>query len=228
MAEAPAIDFAADLRVLKLAGALHKAVEAALKDPSASKLATLEAARADLREALVGDAPVERSFRSLSAVADWLKTQGYKVSTSSIYGHAKRGLIRPGADGRVSQSDAERYAERHLKRLDEVGGGDEEAARRRQLADAVKAEAQAKLFQAKAEQVEGNLIPRAQVEMDFAARAAVFRSDLLNLARTAPGDILQIVGGDSARAPELVAHLERTMEEIMDRYAQGSEFQVEL
>jgi hypothetical protein len=202
-------------------------VEAAIKDPTPGKVAALEAARADLREAMVGAAPSERSFRSLSAVADWLKGQGYKVSVSSIYGHAKRGLIRPGADGRVTQSDAERYAERHLKRLDDFGG-DEEAARRRQLADADKAEAQAKLFQAKAGQVEGNLLPRAQVEMDFAARAAIFRSDLLNFCRTCPGDVLQILGGDAGRAPELVAHLERTMEEIMDRYAKGSEFQAEI
>ena len=170
---------------------------------------------------------VEQSFPNLLAVVKYLQEQGYKVSKSTAYKHQQQGKIRAEADGSFSLESVQEYARRWLKPADGSDKVWDESGRLQRdklRAETKKIQAQARLAELKSQVMADSYMPRTQYEMDLAARAQLFKSDLTTFARGRAGDIIEVAGGDPGRAPELISWLLAEFEEFLGRYARESEF----
>lgn len=161
--------------------------------------------------------------RNAQELRRWLERQGFAVSKNTIYNHIGPGKIERKPEG-FDQRQALRYAENHLKRRDGSRGESRSSLqRRKQEAEIARIIAQTRLAELKAEIAEGKYLRREQVEADLAARARVLKADLLAFARLHIDDLVVMLRGDPARAPEVLAWFEERIEEWLHRYATAGE-----
>jgi len=172
----------------------------------------------------------EAFFKSLHAVVQYREQQGYKIKKSSIYNHQAAGKIRSTTDGHYLLADVEKYAQAHLKLSDGTPSGKQLLdAFQKEQADASLRErnARARLHELKAGALEGKLVPRAMLESELAARAAIFRADGESFFRGQAAAMTNIVSGDETKVPDLVAFCLDALEEWLSRYLQRDEFKVD-
>lgn len=226
--------FQSGLEALKQAQELQVSLQKALKDPdNPAKAQAVEAQLAALRariggeEASAGTYPAARTFKNLNQAAAWLREQGWKISDSTIYNHHTRNLINPRADGLYHEADLLRYAQNTLKRKDGAGSEKLEALQERKaLAEIERAEVQAAKMRLQQEILEGKYITKEQHEREMAARARLLKADVLNFGRLYVEDLIHLVGGDPAQAPEALAIFERQAEQWLNRYAVQGEIRL--
>ncbi len=219
--------FQSGLEALKQAQELQASLQKALKDPdNPAKAQAVEAQLAALRariggeDASAGTYPAARTFKNLNQAAAWLREQGWKISDSTIYNHHTRNLINPRADGLYHEADLLRYAQNTLKRKDGAGSEKLEALQERKaLAEIERAEVQAAKMRLQQEILEGKYITKEQHEREMAARARLLKADMQNFNRLYVEDLIHLVGGDPAQAPEALAFVERHTERWLNRYA---------
>jgi hypothetical protein len=174
--------------------------------------------QSDIEDAAAGD----ESFTSLAEVLRHLDKDGWKVSQTTIYKHKKRGLIRPNERGRYLRSVVDAYAARNLQRLDGTQPGSE-AEDEKRAAEIRKTKAQAEHWEIKSAVARGAYIPREQHEEDLAARAAVLRSDLLDMCRSRAPDLVNVVDGDPEKVSDLSEYMINMVLTFLDRYARQAE-----
>lgn len=221
---------------LRLASA--KAMEAMLKAPTSANIASYDKARKALEayeqeqaQGKAGDgngesAP-ERAFKNPRQVAAFLAGQGWKVSENTVYNHRTRGLLRSDAQGHFTENAVLRYANDHLKRKDGAGSEKLEALQERKvLAEIERVEAQASKMRLQQEILEGKYIPLEQYQRDLATRARLLKADMLGWVRLSMEEIIFMVGGDQAKAPEALALAERQVEDWLHRYASQGEIRL--
>lgn len=167
-------------------------------------------------------------FKDLQTVLAFLKSQGYRISRSTIYRHHEDGRIREVKEGGYPLKAVLRYA-KSLKK----GPGDSIPSpridilqERRLEAEARKLEAQAHHWQLKTETAKGTLVPRSELELALAIRASIFKSDLYNFAHGRAPAIVQLVNGHPDRISDLVQFLQDAFEEILDRYVSDASITV--
>lgn len=171
----------------------------------------------------------EKTLPHVMAVVDHLAAQGWKVKKSAVYNHRKEGKLHPQDDGSFRITDAERYAERYLKRKDGSESPKlENLQKKRLIAEISKTEAQAEHWANKAKASSGSFVPKEYHERDLARRAAVFRSDLETFARSEAPDIVNLFGGDAGKIPELVSWLLERFAGFLAAYAEEREFTIPL
>lgn len=197
------------------------------KDNTAKNIAAFNAAAKALEVAMRKKGqeppPVEQvpGFSSLEAVRRFLNGQGYVVSKSTIDRHKKEGKIRQ-QGGVFTEDAALRYAKAFLKDANTGKRGDVDTAdqqRRFLTARADKAEQEAALLRLKTLEQEGRYLPREKVQQDLAARAMMLRSGFKHLVQSSVGEWVHLVGGDPAKAPELLREVTGKIERMLSDYA---------
>jgi len=211
-----------------LASAHRRALAAVKKRASVENIKAVEAAERALsdyraRRAAAAGAP-ERRFKTLKEVLSYLKDEGWKVEKSKLY--ADKNKIDRQKDGSYLAADVDRYAKLCLSRLD---GSDETPV---DAAEKLKWEIEfnkqrAKKLELENEVEKGRWLLRSEVSQMFAARAALLK-DAVGPAFIHPrvADVIELVGGDQAKAPELIAWWLREVEKHMDQYSRPLEFAV--
>ncbi|NCC26112.1 MAG: hypothetical protein EOM25_13100, partial [Deltaproteobacteria bacterium] len=101
----------------------------------------------------------------------WLQAQGYSIQKTSVYNHARKGLLKLQQDGSILLRDLEHYAATHLEKLANKGPEDmdREVARRKAKADADRAEAEADRARVKADLAQGRVIDKGILVQTLAA-----------------------------------------------------------
>ena len=170
------------------------------------------------------------TFPNVLAVVEYLESRGWKVAQSAAYNHVKQGKLKKNAQGKFTKAAVDRYAGAWLK----LKGGPEDSreddqdalAREKLAAEARKAQAQAEHWEHKTAVERGQFVPQGEFERQLAARAVVFRSDLMNFCVGAASEICGLVEGDPERVPDLMEFLKGRMVLLLDRYAQDTEFDI--
>ena len=173
-----------------------------------------------------GTAPA--SFPNLLEVSKYLTAQGWKLSKSTLYNHRTAGRIAPGQDGKFSREAVDQYALANLKRTDGAPSTPETTELDRLQRESIEEElAHRRINRRRAElklqSEEQLLIPRDAIEKERAARAAVLRSDYDNFCYTQAPAIVDVVAGDQAKTPDLIAYLLSAGELWFARYAEDRE-----
>lgn len=168
-----------------------------------------------------------QEFRNRKEVSAWLIEQQWKVSPSTFYKHCTEGRLRPEADGTYKLAAVLRYARRDLQRAETAAKiADSQAADRLKQAEIENKNEQAKLLQIKRMRLEGALVPRADIELQLAGRAAALDAGLKYALATGAADLVGLVGGSHDRQQDLVRRLHTIVDEVLDDYAQPLDIEV--
>ncbi len=169
------------------------------------------------------------TFPFKKSVLTYLQDSGWRISQSQFYQHCKDGLLRPGKDGKYTAVAADRYAKRWLKRIEtgERVGDKMERMQEQKLEIDLKA-ASVKLAREEHELGvrQRKFIPRDEFELAIVGRAVAFMAHLNHTVQESVPDWIEAVGGDLARAPELVHVISKTIELRMNDFAVDAEFDI--
>lgn len=213
-----------------------KAAERAAEDYMAGKAEEQQGrdAASDARAAQA--AAKRRVFENPKQAVDYLKAAGWQVSYNTLRKAVAKGLVKPRKGGGFSQWVLDQYGAACLKRrLDQgqaadapedkdPGLGEQKMAEEIALKQIVRQRETLKLARDR-----GALIPRELYEKDLAARLALFSNSLeawfsrvagevaalLGADLEAAARIIGLVGGDPARALDLVGHVQACEPEIL-------------
>lgn len=171
------------------------------------------------------ESPAQSYFPDLQTVLLFLHSQGYRISKSTLYRHKDARMIRPAKEGGYPLRNVLKYA-RLLKRNDEKTSTTkiDDLQERKIEAEAAKIEAQARHWTLKTEIAEGKYVEKAALERELAMRAAVFKSDQENFIHAQAGEIVQLVGGDPEKIPDLIEFMLDASATFLDRYAGDGTF----
>jgi hypothetical protein len=134
----------------------------------------------------------------------------YQVGEKTIYRHVEEGKLKPKRGGGFTFRAVESYAKSHFTPVvddsqdydpdqDVAGTGE-----RRQLADALLKEEQARRAKLKRLQDEAELIKTALVEEELVARARIFSIGMENFFQERIPEVVEMVGGCESRAKEII------------------------
>ena len=161
----------------------------------------------------------------------WLQENGWKVSKSTVYNRIGRAKLLPREDGLFYLKDVKKYARTFLKRADtgmRLQDEQDELQRRKTRLEVEKLEEEVARAKHKRAVEEGAYIPRDQLEIELASRAAVLDAGISHFFQSEAGAWIQLVGGDQRKLPELISILMTAKDDLMNQYARAKEFVVEI
>ena len=124
--------------------------------------------------------------------------------------------------------DVENYAYTFLKRRATGRTVDDEKSddlqKRKAHLEVEKLEIDVARAKHKQEVEEGKYIPRAQLEIEFASRAAILDAGLSHFFQSEAGNWVDLVGGDQTKLPALVKLLVDKKDDFLNQYAQVKDF----
>lgn len=178
-------------------------------EKTASNLRNWQASEAAFNEfvnAITSTPTNEKTFKGVPAVVEYLHSQGWKMSLRTGYNHRDKKILLPRKDGKFYQSDVDRYAASGaLQRLDgikqEISDADID---RKRKAEADTAEFIARINKVKADAVENKYIDREIFEDELSAQALQFKNSIQTFIHALAEEIVNYVGGDASRIPDLI------------------------
>lgn len=165
----------------------------------------------------------EQALNNLIKVHEYLDEQGWSVSRSTIYNHAKKGWLVPDKEGAYPTAAVDEYAEQRLKMKDGSTQRPDKLAQDLRETELRLKRAKAEREEHKAKVEKGRFIPLAQFEAALVGRARIFKQDLHNLATGEAPDMVALVEGERDNIPDLIEFLEERFEELLDRYTREEE-----
>jgi len=172
-----------------------------------------------------------RTFPNRLAVAEYLKANGWKVSKSTLYNRTGKAKLIPRADGLFYLKDVKKYASIFLKRQ-ETGQRVQETLdvqqQKKMRLEIEKLEEEVSRSRHKNAVEEGKYIPRDQIELELAGRAAVLDAGLTHLFQSTAGELIEISGGDPRKTAEVVHRLIAEKDRFLNQYAAAIDFTVEI
>lgn len=208
---------------------LEKARKAKDENPTTKNInafVAAEKALADYRARAAAEAdPKSRTFSTLLEVLDYLQGEGWKISKSTLYDNQHK--INKAKDGTYTKKAVDEYARLCLVKLDGSTDEGKGAAEKKEEIEAKIAEERLKKLQRDNEIEQGRWVRRSEVESMLAARAAALMNGVGPefIHREAAG-IIELVEGDIEKAPDLIEHWLKVVEELFDRYSRPVEFTV--
>lgn len=169
------------------------------------------------------------SFASPAEVAAYvLETGIYKATRRTIYNHVKAGFLRPDKDGHYPLATVRKYAEAHLPLLSEPAGDVGELSKDLIAAKTARENAQAKRSEFLLQKEKKKYVHVADHTLALAGRWQILRDGLEALASAAAGDVVDMLGGDSARIGEVLAYLQREFRALLAQFATARDFEAHM
>lgn len=174
----------------------------------------------------------EQSSPTLGKIADvleYLQKAGWKVTKSSLYRHFQEGKFRPQEDGCFRKKDVDRYATTWLKEIATGKRVDQKIStlQRQKLELELQNLRFENLRKARLNEKEtGALVPRSQMELEMAARAGILDAGLKHLVQANAAEWIRIAGGDTNKVGELINHVSRQLDQLLNDYASTREYEV--
>lgn len=166
---------------------------------------------------------------NLLAVVEYLAARGWKIKKTAAYQHRKEGKIRPQKNGSFRIGDVEKYATVFLKRLDGIKENLLDTIQHERIqAEVSKLKAQARHWDMKASILEGSYVEKGSFELALVKRLLIFKNDIETFIYSQANGIINLVSGDSSKAPDLIEYMLDQAANWLDRYADDREFQVPL
>jgi len=170
-----------------------------------------------------------KKLKSLRAVEHYLKKKGWNA-TSAIYRHAKAGFLKQNTNGGGYTTQAAlAYAHNHLRKISDKEIEDlppvpeavlpDRLVMAKRIAEAKKIQAQARLYERRADIQEKQWMPADTLEKALAQRAATFKSDIENFIRANASEMCHIVEGNDLMIPDLIDFWLEKSEIWLGRYA---------
>jgi len=217
--------------IATLLSAKEQAKRRLLEDPTDQNLRAFERASKILAD-LSGEGDEKSlTFANRAEALRHLKGLGYKIGKTKFFTDAKQGLIKFEPDGTITEKALDRYIRlTGIQKFSEIGKNPAEEkegvlfekARR----EVEKLNEQIRELKIKNEALEKQYFKRSEFEMELAARAAVFESELKQNFRTHAERLTRTVEGNPLRAMALAEALETILDRALRTFADTKRFHV--
>jgi hypothetical protein len=214
--------------VASLLKAKEEAKRVMRDDPSPAAISAFERASRLLEARMQSTKTGENTFSTPAQVIEYLTSQHRKVAKSKLYADIKAGRLRK-RDGTFTVADVEAYS-RTLPLTstpDAQAKAADDVARRKQEAEAMRIEEQARREKIKRLREEGKLIPREDVEMELSTRAVTLETSLKSAIEVHVLELINAVEGNPNHSHTLINSLEALFDKILNEYAREMEIEVE-
>lgn len=219
---------ALSVKETELTAARDAALEAVQVKPTGANRKAYRKACRELEEFLRAKQEPDsagQAFASILDVVHHLDQQGWKISKSTAYHHWKReGKIKARPQGGFTLSSVQEYARLHLQRKDGTSGSNDDDLQQQKVAAEVRRIlSDAEMRELKLRTALGELMPKSQVEIELAERAANLKTYFAAVFRSSAGRIIKIVKGDPQTAAELISFLLGLNTKAFDNYGRPIE-----
>lgn len=212
----------ASRHVFVLAAALRIAQERVESDPTAANIAAAQAAKKALDDAAAPQdaGPPERVYKNRDDVLQQLQREGYALKKSKLYADSKRGLLHVSTDKTVTETALRAYIAHPLARLgkNEPVTADDvlrvSSEKMRHEADLQREMARER--KRKNDVADGLLMPREQVHLELAGRAAAFEAGLKHAISVGIPSIMEECAAIADKT-ERNLHASRRLHELVDQ-----------
>lgn len=170
----------------------------------------------------------EKTFHSVADVHKYLKAHAWRISKTQLYEHVERKKVKREDDGTFSIFAVDKYALKYLRRAD--GSKPSKALadiqEQKYVADVRQLMASAELKEVKIKILKGEYVHKDAFEFALAERAMLFKQDIETFCRSKAADIINLVGGDKDKIPDLVDYLLEETSNWLNCYSKDREFTV--
>jgi len=159
-------------------------------------------------------------------VIRFLNSLGYKRSTKQFSIDVNKGLIKPNERGLFTRRNVHQYAKRFLITGDKIEGTPEgyESQKLRLQVEKLERENEEGAF--KFGVLKGKYIPRQEMYLHLAGRAAVLDSALEQMVRAKASELITLVSGSHAKIPDFVDIFLSDWKNLINNYANSDELEV--
>lgn len=162
-------------------------------------------------------------------VVRFLTSLGYKRSTKQFSVDVSKGLVKQNERGLFTRRQVHQYVKRFI--VKSGGGGEDdgtpegyEAQKLRLQVEKLERENEEGAF--KFAVLRGRYIPRNEMHLNLAARAAVLDAGVEQFMRAKASEMIAMVAGDQGKAPDFIDVFVAGWKNLLDSYANGAELEV--
>lgn len=163
------------------------------------------------------------AFSEKKEAYQYLLATGWKISQSNFYKHCAEGRLSPKkGSGKYTREAVDKYAGAYLKRADtgkKVADEIETMQRRKLQLELENQEKKNAKLDHELAVAQGRYVSREQVERELGGRAAIIKSGLDHLVQTRAFTWIELVGGDQAKAQELLDAMRDEFSKLLNEYA---------
>ena len=160
-------------------------------------------------------------------VIRFINALGYRRSQKQFSVDVSKGIVKVNEKGLFTRRMVHQYCKRHL-----IGGKNDdgnnpegyEAQKLRLQVEKLERENEEGKF--KFDVLMGRYIPRDEMFLHLAARAAVLESGVEQFFRAKSQDLIALVGGDQSKGPDFIEALIAGWKDLLDTYAHSEEMEV--
>ena len=160
-----------------------------------------------------------KNFPTRAAALKHLQSAGWQVGRSAFYQHCDEGKLARSADGTYSAEAVSAYASTFCRRLATGKKMVSGIAQQREEVALQRAKVALQRERRELERLEARAIPVEAAELMVVGRAVIFLAHLRAMVQMHATDLIRIVNGDQAKAPELIADLQAGIEGHVESYA---------
>jgi hypothetical protein len=163
---------------------------------------------------------------SVADVHRYLKAYAWKISKTQLYEHVEQKKLKREDDGNFSIPIIDKYALKYLRRAD--GSKPSKALAdiqaRKYEADVRQSMASAEIKEIKISVLKGEYVRKDAFELALAERAMLFKQDIETFCRSKAAEIVNLIGGDKEKIPDLIDYLLNETANWLDCYSRDREF----
>lgn len=171
---------------------------------------------------------VSETLRTVADVRKYLKAHAWKISKTQLYEHVAQKKLKRSDDGAFSIFSVDKYALKYLKRVD--GSKPSKALadiqERKYEADVRQSLASAEMKELKISLLKGEYVPKDSFGRALAERAILFKNDIETFCRSKAADIIDLIGGDKEKIPDLIQYLLDQTANWLNNYSEDRKFSV--
>jgi hypothetical protein len=165
-------------------------------------------------------------IRTVADVRKYLKAYAWKISKTQLYEHVEQKKLRRADDGTFSIPAIDKYALKYLRRSDGSKPSKALAAiqERKYEADVRQSIAGAEMKELKIDLLKGEYVRKDAFERALTDRAMLFKHDIELFCRSRAAEIINLVGGNKEKIPDLIEYLLEQTATWLNNYSADREF----
>lgn len=168
-----------------------------------------------------------KETRKQIEVVRFINALGYKRSQKQFSVDVSKGIVKANKDGLFTRRMVHQYCKRHL-----IGGKNDDGANpegyeaQKLRLQVEKLERENEEGQFKFDVLMGRYIPRNEMFLHLAARAAVLDAGVEQFFRAKSQDFIAMVAGDQSKGPDFIEAMVAGWKDLLDTYANSEEMEV--
>lgn len=170
--------------------------------------------------------PDAKVLADRKAAWQFLKDEGYKVSSQTVYNAANKGKLIVQADGTVTESDALAYAAKNLKKISGKKGKPDKVADGLANENLSLMQVRRKKLQFEYEKERGRYISKSDVRAEIAIKIAFLDAGIRHFFRTFLSDWVHRVGGNPRKTDMLLELINTELDRLFNEIGRFNDIDV--